>query len=1626
MENSTLWKIINRQFEDNPNSLVTHHIESYNDFFQNGIYQIFKEKNPVIISSKYDKTIDNYYHQCIMYFGGKDGSKIYFGKPVIYDEHNSHYMFPNEARIRNMNYGMTIHYDVEIEFVRILKPGEEPTLVGINELAKNSKGGEVQFDDYEYIAENNEYKQQNAGNFKEAISANMEEIKKHLDNFENDLQSAGAKKTDAPKNTDKVKMTPNLAAMVRQMTEESVVAQNVQRHTMTLEKIYLGKFPIMLQSHFCVLNGLDREVRYSMGECKNDIGGYFIIDGKEKTVIPQEKFADNMLYIRHVDDEKYLYSAEIRSVSENVSKPIRTLSVKIETPSARYSNKNIVVNIPNVRKPIPLFIVFRALGIISDKDIITTCLLDLDKYESMVDLFIPSVHDSAGINNQQTALKYIASFTKINTVTYVLEILSDYFLPHIGELNYIQKAYYLGYIVFRLLSVYTGLEQPTDRDNFKYKRVELVGSLLYDLFREYYNLQQKHIHLEFEKKLYYNKKQYEENLEGLIQDNYREVFKERMLESGFNKAFKGNWGAQTHTKRIGIVQDLNRLSFNTMLSHLRKTNLPLDSGVKLVGPRVLHTSQWGYFDPIDTPDGGNIGLHKHLAISTYISRGMSREPMIQWLREKTGMKLVEECSPQILSNMTKVMVNGLWAGSINEPLSAIKMIKLFRRNALLPIHLSATFNIKQNTIYIYTDAGRICRPIFYVDDETGKLSFDSKEIMEKISDGEFSWKDLISGFNEKRSPDFNPNVPKIYELFELYKGVESETNPAKLERFLKQKAVIDYIDPSESEDAFIAFSNEPIENIKKNKNTHYEIHDSLGYGMMGNQIIFPENNPPTRNSFSCGQSKQAVSLYHTNFQNRMDKSAVVLNSGQIPIVKSRYMEHINHEENPYGENAIVAIMCYTGYNVEDAILINEGSLKRGLFRTTYYTTYEAHEESSKNANTVVDKRFTNIENEPFVVGTKPGCDYSKLDKNGIILEGTEVNDKTVLIGLTTNSIVKNEVRVDSSKMPKKGQLGIVDKTYITEGEEGERIAKVRVREERIPYLGDKMASRSGQKGTIGMVIPECDMPFTKDGIRPDLIINPHAIPTRMTIGQLVECIIGKAAVMYGGFSDCTAFNNKGSKIGIFGEQLSKVGYHSSGNEILYNGMTGEQLETEIFIGPTYYMRLKHMVKDKINYRATGPRTALTKQPVSGRANDGGLRIGEMERDVLISHGISSFLRESMMERGDKYHMAVCNKTGMLAIYNPSKNLFMSPMADGPIQFTGSLDGKDMRIENVTKFGRDFSVVSVPYSLKLLLQELQTTNVQMRIITEDNIQQLENMSFSKNIQKLTKNDETTPDTIINDIRLKLRRTQREPGTPLSIAERMPKSPEYAPGSPAYESPDYPQVSPAYESPPWAPGSPAYNPESPPYNPDFNPESPPFAPDFSPESPPLGPTTPDEAPPTTGGENEYYIGEQVFLRGGKKSNRVWNVRNVGSKFITIGTDDMEGIDNLDDSIQVVTPNEIYRPSEVVHGNIYTDYPAQMNHVNPFEYQSQPMPEPSKLNFTPVINIVTGNDNKIDGIPAATSEPMNSFTESYPVISSDGGSIKPIQHNESNHIQSVEQNQPSENNEIDFTKGLLIKKV
>ena len=1611
MDNTTVWKVIDKYFDNNPQSLVRHHIESYNDFFKQGIFQIFKEKNPIKIQTRYDERIDDYRSQCIMYLGGKDGSKIYFGKPVIYDDNNAHFMYPNEARLRNMTYGMTVHYDVEIDFVDILEDGEQPTIVGTEDI----------------IPEDDEENQ---------------EVEESKTEGGAPIRRKRAKRTI-------VDLTPAEAALFKEATSKSMITSNTQKRSLTLEKILLGRFPIMVQSNHCILSGLPKEVRHTMGECSNDFGGYFIIDGKEKTVVAQEKFGDNMLYIRDVHDDTYLYSAEIRSVSENVSKPMRTMSVKIMAPTDKFTFKNIVVDIPNVRKPVPLFIVFRALGIISDKEIITMCLLDLDYHADLVDLFIPSVHDAGGILNKVNALKYIATLTKGKTVAHALEILSDYFLPHVGEMNFIQKAYYLGHIVLRLLFVFTGSEPPTDRDNFKYKRIELVGTLMYDLFREYYSIQQKHISSTLEHKIFFNQSLYADNLYGLIQKE-KAVFNERIVEAGFKKGFKGNWGAHSHTKKIGVVQDLNRLSHNSMLSHLRKTNLPLDASVKVVGPRVLHSTQWGFFDPIDTPDGGNIGLHKHLAITTYISQGYSREIIIDWLREKVGMKLLEECTPKLLSSLTKVIINGYWGGAVYEPLETVQKVKLFRRNGLLPIYTSVSFDIKMKTIYIYTDSGRVCRPIFYRDDDTKKMSYDNDKIQKYLDDDKFSWNQLITGFNEKKVQDFNPNGYKFYELHELYENIEVETNPAKLARFLQDKAIIDYIDPNETEGSFIAMNAAEIEKDKQNRYTHIEIHESLIFGTMCNLVNYPENNPATRNSFSCGQSKQATSMYHTNHQVRMDKTATVLVSGQNPLVKTRYLKYINNEENPYGENTIVAVMCYTGYNVEDAILVNEGALKRGMFRTTYYSTYEMHEEKSSSGEDTSESTFSNIENQHNVVGTKLGYDYSKLDDYGLITENTEVDEKTVLIGMVTSGSSHPDKNIDASKTPKKGQLGIVDKTFITDGETGTRIAKVRVREERIPNLGDKMASRAGQKGTVGLVIPERDMPFTADGIRPDLIINPHAIPSRMTIGQFVETITGKAAAMYGATGDCTAFVNNGSKIGIFGDLLSKSGYHSSGNEVLYNGMTGEQLETEIFIGPNYYMRLKHMVKDKINYRSRGRNIQLTRQPVSGRANDGGLRIGEMERDGVISHGATAFLKESMMERGDKYKLAICNTTGQIAAYNSSKDFFLSPLADGPIKFNETIDINKMRVETISRYGRSFSVVEVPYSFKLLMQELQTINVQMRLITDDNIDQLDSMNYSNNIKLLTKDILTSPDSIITAIKQNIRtgtKTNIQP-TPESIQptpesiQPTPEtniaevSPEYVPDGFGYEptqeeldryakeqqeyyaaNPDSPVYNPFSDnepSPEYPPNStsPVYNPNStsPVYNPnstspEYNPNS--TSPEYNPNSRPASPNFPPEQQNKMGGGNKFNVGDPVLFRGCNNPKQLWNIKNIGDKFITIDAQDGYAMDP-NDRIKVVTMFDIYKPGDFSYNN----HPSSQLYNTPV--QQQPVVQVPETASTPAINIkiVNGND--------MTEQSSNNMTEQ---------SSNDIVDNNNPLIRMNTQAEPDISapvNAVDFNSGMIIKKV
>jgi DNA-directed RNA polymerase beta subunit len=458
-------------------------------------------------------------------------------------------------------------------------------------------------------------------------------------------------------------------------------------------------------------------------------------------------------------------------------------------------------------------------------------------------------------------------------------------------------------------------------------------------------------------------------------------------------------------------------------------------------------------------------------------------------------------------------------------------------------------------------------------------------------------------------------------------------------------------------------------------------------------------------SSNCAMAKQAMGVYATNFDQRMDKTAYVLNYPTRPLVDTRLMNLIQLNRIPSGTQIHVAIMSHTGYNQEDSILVNKGSLDRGLFLATIY-----HTEKDEDKNIIRDEIIRCKPDAAKTKGIKFG-NYDKLNSSGFIPENSLVENRDVIIAKTIpikenrNDPTKTVKYEDQSKTYRTTEETYVDKNFTGRNGDGYNFAKVRVRILRKPVLGDKFSSRHGQKGTCGNIIPEEDMPFTKDGIRPDIIINPHAIPSRMTIGQLKETLLGKVLIELGLFGDGTSFGDLDIK--TISRELQKLGYESYGNEVLYNGLTGEQLETNIFIGPVFYQRLKHMVNDKQHSRSIGPMVNLTRQPAEGRSRDGGFRIGEMERDVMIAHGMSKFCRERLYDVSDKYSVHVCKKCGIVASYNDGNKNKAYSQADFTIHLCKNCN-------NTT----DFAKVEIPYAYKLMAQELQTINIVPRLITAD--------------------------------------------------------------------------------------------------------------------------------------------------------------------------------------------------------------------------------------------------------------------------------------------------------------------
>jgi DNA-directed RNA polymerase II subunit RPB2 len=1073
----------------------------------------------------------------------------------------------------------------------------------------------------------------------------------------------------------------------------------------TFDNVTIGRMPIMLQSKLCVLNGMSHTMLKEMGECKYDQGGYFIVDGSEKVIVSHERKAENKLYIVESNDGVNVLSAQIKSVPEDSFKFARTTVVNLK------ENGEFMVRLPMLPHQIPLFVLFRLLGVESDKDILKYILYNLETEKSRMFLedLEPSVVNTGPIFTQMDALRYVANLTKGNTISHILDILKTDLFPHVGT-DYVEKAYYLGYCVNKILCVKHGLDKPTDRDSFMYKRVDLSGFLLANLFRESFKQFQRDSKIALDTEYRFNSGQYQDvKYTDIISENtLRKMFDGKVIEKMVMKSFK----IGTILNKVGLVQALNRLSSMGAVSHLRRINTP-DVNV-MIGQRKLHSTQYGFICAAETPDGGNIGIKKHMSIMAHITFGCSPAPIIELVKE-LGTLPLNSVNPENAFENAKVFVNGRWIGVHTNPVNLVGKLKLLRRNGVINIFTSISWSISQNEVHILTDGGRLCRPVYIVSNNQLLINDNHAEQLENNT---INWFNLVSGMgNLEGSVDNNKLAledvdGESYYYNCEYKCIDGNKDVTKM---ISNSAVIEFIDTDESNCSMIMNTPDEIDNDLRY--THCEIHPSLLLGAVGFTIPFSNRSQAPRNVYGTGQTKQSVGLYVSNYRNRMDGTANILYYPQKPLISTRLSKYTTVEELPTGINAIVAIGCYTGYNQEDSVIFNKSSMERGLFRSVYFKTYDSKEVTNTRDGTE-ELFFDPNDNDDLMVKLKKEYNYENVDNLGLAKEGTYINENDVLISKYTKMGSGAETNYnDNSECAKKDGFGVVDKVFCDYIDSSrQRMCKVRIATTREPVLGDKFASRHGQKGTVGMVLRQEDMPYTKDGIVPDLIVNPHAFPSRMTIGQFLESVLGKEGCLMGHFSDGTPFTE--IDIESVGDILEeKCNYERYGNEILYGGIFGRQMDVKLFIGPTYYQRLKHMVKDKINSRERGKMTMKNKQPPSGRSAGGGLRIGEMERDAVIAHGAMQFLKESHMERSDKYSINVSENTGQLAIANPSKNRFICPTSDGPLKFKNEdLEDPDLlELDALNSKKTEIFNSEIPYNMKMMIQECEAMGMGVRLI-----------------------------------------------------------------------------------------------------------------------------------------------------------------------------------------------------------------------------------------------------------------------------------------------------------------------
>ena len=1019
------------------------------------------------------------------------------------------------------------------------------------------------------------------------------------------------------------------------MMEASVIEDG---KTLESRYVHIGDMPVMVKSHGCILHSFTDQKLIDHGEDSKDPGGYFIINGSERVIVGLEDLSYNKII---VDAEKIggkiVHKAKVYS-------SIVGYRAKLEL--VMKEDGLIVAKIPGSPVDIPVVTLIRALGLESDKDIASVVSL----VEIIQNQLEGSFEKAGDVPTPKDAIQYISKRIAPGMLEEFqikrAETLLDWgLLPHLGKHpeNRKEKAFFLGEATCKLIELKLGWIEPDDKDHYGNKVIKFAGQMLADLFRTAFRNLVRDMKYQLERS---------GQKRGL--NAVAAAIRPGIISDKLNNAIAtGNWGRG----RVGVTQLLDRTNYLSTISHLRRVQSPLSRTQPNFEARDLHSTHFGRICPSETPEGSNCGLVKNLALSAIISQNVPSEDVVETLYN-SGVVDLNSANNDIKKDGTRIFVDGKLIGFHKNGQELTQTLRTLRRTSKIHPHVGISIYEPDQEgatgrLYVNCNAGRVLRPLIIVENDKSLLT---DEFLDKISKKLISWNDLI------------------------------------------RMGIIELIDANEEENCYIAFDKGGTK-----KFTHLEIFPSAILGAGASIIPYPEHNQSPRNTYESAMAKQSLGFSTPMMNTSTYVRQHFMLYPQTPIVTTKSLNLLGMEERPAGQNCVVAVLPFDGYNIEDAIVLSKSSVDRGLARTFFYRIYDAE---AKQYPGGMRDNFEIPNADDNIRGYKGEKSYRVLEEDGIVATESSVIGGDILIGKTSPPRFMEEYKEFESSGPyrrdtsigvRPSETGVVDTVVMTQSHEGGKMYKIRVRDMRIPEIGDKFASRHGQKGVLGILAKNEDLPYTEQGITPDVLINPHAFPSRMTVCMMMESVTGKAAAVRGKQFDGSAF--VGEKMDVVKEILDKAGFKYSGKEKMYDGRTGKSFLVDVFIGVVYYQKLHHMVSDKIHARARGQVQMLTKQPTEGRARGGGLRFGEMERDCLIAYGASMLLKDRLLDESDKTEVLVCEKCGLTGFHDARKRKFVCAQCGDTAPI---------------------SSVSVAYAFKLLLQEILSLNIAPRLKLKERV------------------------------------------------------------------------------------------------------------------------------------------------------------------------------------------------------------------------------------------------------------------------------------------------------------------